>query len=424
MKISLVVPTRSRAVYLRETLHTVAAAAALCPVEVEVVVSDNASEDDTPQVCRDAGLANLVYLRQPQRLSMRQNFEAALNAATGSHIVFIGDDDGVAPQGFARLAEMAASGDHEILKWRVVNYIWPDPGRGGRGSVLLRTNKLSGRVRRIDPQAQLADFIDGRFGTYQSGGMIYHGCIRRDLIDRVRAAQDGTYFRTSCPDVYASVANLLHARNPILAADIPVTIGGASPRSNGVSGKEYTQTAQATQGSEYARFLSETSGDPFLGRTPATCASINLVVIDALQLAHGMAGRPLALNEAAWIGRLTSEFAGLAHPVAVEAKDQAGVLLGKAADAIPLPAATSRSTIVPPPVLAEVATKTDLSLRLGRVRLQGGPAMAGMAPAAAAIDAICGGGVPFARLPRTPFGMLHGMVQLLRRAKAWRQAQL
>lgn len=290
--------------------------------------------------------------------------------------------------------------------------------------MLLRTNKLSGRVRRIDPHTLLADFTGGRFGTYQSGGMIYHGCIRRDLIDRVRAAQDGTYFRTSCPDVYASVANLLHARSPILAADIPVTIGGASPRSNGVSGKEYTQTAQTLQGSEYAKFLSETSGDPFLGRTPASCASINLVVIDALQLAHDMADRPLALNETAWITRLTIEFAGLAHPVAVEAKEQAGALLGSAAAAIPLPDATSRVAPAPAPVLVESAATTALSLQLGRVRLQGGPAMAGIAPAAFAIDTICGGGIPFARLPRTRFGMLRGMIQLLRRAKTWRQAQL
>lgn len=412
MKISVVIPTRSRAEYLRETLRTVAEAARLCPLPVEVVVSDNASEDDTPQVCAEAGIPGLTCVRQPARLSMRQNFEAALAASTGSHVLFIGDDDAVAPHGLLRLSEMIASGPHEIFKWRVVNYIWPDPGRGRPGSVILRTNKLSGRVRRIAPQALLADFANGRMGTYQSGAMIYHGCISRSLIDRVRAAQGGTYFWTTCPDVYASVANLLHARGDILAADIPVTIGGASPRSNGTAGKEYTQTAQTPETSEYARFLAELKGDPCLGRTPATCPSINLVTIDALQLAHQMAARPLALDVPAWVGRLSAEFAGLAPAVAADARDQARVLIGEAADAIALPAAA------PAPPAPTAADAPALAVSLAKVRITGGAAMSGILPAARLIDRICGADTAFADLPRNAPGMLWRMGALLARARA------
>lgn len=412
MKISVVIPTRSRAKYLRETLRTVAEAARLCPLPVEVVVSDNCSEDDTPEVCTSAAIPGLTCVRQPVRLSMRQNFEAALAASTGSHVVFIGDDDAVAPHGLMRLAEMIGAGDHDIFKWRVVNYIWPDPGRGRAGSVILRTNKLSGRVRRIDPRALLADFVAGRAGTYQSGAMIYHGCISRRLIDRVRAAQGGTYFWTTCPDVYASVANLLHAQGDILAADIPVTIGGASPRSNGTAGKEYTRTASTPAASEYARFLAELKDDPCLGLTPATCPSINLVTIDALQLSHRMAARPLRLDVPAWVGRLSAEFAGLAPGVAADARNQARALIGDAADTIALPVAVPASA-------ASAATESaSLSVSLAKVRITGGATMASILPAARLIDRICGADTTFAELPRNAPGMLWRMGALLARARA------
>lgn len=422
MKISVVIPTRSRADYLRETLRTVAAAARLCPVEVEVVVSDNASDDDTTQVCVAADLPSLIYVRQPLRLSMRQNFEAALQASSGSYVVFIGDDDGVAPHGLLRLSEMISGGNHEILKWRVVNYIWPDPGRGYQGNVTLRTNKLSGRVRHIDPAELLASFRSGRVGGYQSGAMIYHGCISRTLIDRVRAAQDGTYFWTTCPDVYASVANLLHASTPILGADIPITIGGASPRSNGTAGKEFTRSAQIAATSEYARFLTELQGDPCLGRMPATCSSINLVIVDALQLCHSMAGRNLDLDAVAWARRINVELSDLAPAVAAEAKEQARILIGPAADAIALPVAAPAAAASAPAPLVDTATRVSVSL--AKVRITGGKAMQGIFPAVQLIDRVCGAETPCARLPSTRPGMLLGIIALLRRARTLRRTEL
>jgi hypothetical protein len=418
VKLSIIIPTRSRADYLRETLRTVAEAARLCPLPVEVVVSDNASDDNTPQICAEAALPGMIYVRQPVRLSMRQNFEAALSASTGSHVVFIGDDDGIAPHGLLRLAEMIGSGDHDILKWRIVNYIWPDPSRGRAGSVILRTNKLSGRVRRIDPKALLTDFAAGRIGTYQNGGMIYHGCISRRLIDRVRTAQGGTYFWTSCPDVYASVANLLHAQKDILAADIPVTIGGASPRSNGTAGKEYTRTASTPQTSEYASFLAELKGDKCLGLTPATCPPINLVTIDALQLSYRMAARPLQLDLPAWVGRLSTEFADLAPSVAADAQDQARALIGNAANNIVLPAAAPTSLQAPG------SDEVSVSVSLAKVHIAGGKAMIGIEPATRLIDRLCGNDTALSALPRSIPGMLWRMGGLFARARAYSRMEL
>lgn len=419
MKLSLVIPTRSRGLYLRETLRTVSTAIANCPIPVEVVVSDNASEDDTPEICAAAGIAGLRYVRQPIRLSMRQNFEAGLQASTGSHVVFIGDDDAVAPHGFQRLAEMIGSGDYEILKWRVPNYIWPNPANQRPGHVTLRINKLSGKVREIDPASALENFSMAKIGSYQNGAMIYHGCISRNLIDRVRAAQKGTYFWTTCPDVFVSIANLLHARTRILAADIPITIGGASPRSNGLAGAAYSKTAAAPKGSEYSKFVAELQGDKHLGRMPPSCSSIHLVTIDALQLAHQMAGRGLQLDANAWASRVSVELAGLAPALAADALIQANTLLGEAAAHIIVPNVVPAQTSIKP-----LDAKGAVSVRLNKIRISGGSAMDSIVPAATAIDTICGGNIPFDSFPRTRIGSVAGIWRLLGRARAWKRMQL
>jgi hypothetical protein len=222
---------------------------------------------------------------------------------------------------------MIASGDHDIFKWRIVNYVWPGPDRGWQGGVVLRYNKLLGPVRHIDPKALLADFKAARFGGYQNGAMVYHGCISRRLINKVRAAQNGTYFLTSCPDVYVSAANLVHADSNVLAVDLHVTIGGSSPRSNGTAGVEYVQNSAKSSTSEHAKFVSDLAGNHCLGQTTATCPSINLVTIDALQLSHKFAGVPLDLAQKAWLDRITPEIKNFYGDVATDMRAQASILL-------------------------------------------------------------------------------------------------
>lgn len=420
MKISLVIPTRSRAIYLRECLKTVAIAVQACDHDVEVIVSDNASDDETEEVCAQSNITGLKYFRQPDRLSMRQNFEAGLHASTGSHVVFIGDDDAVAPNGLVLLYEMIESGDHDIFKWRIVNYVWPDPDRGQQGGVVLRNNKLLGRVRRIDPKALLADFKAARFGGYQSGAMVYHGCISRRLINKVRAAQNGTYFWTSCPDVYVSVANLVHADSDILAVDLPVTIGGSSPRSNGTAGVEYIQNSARSSTSEHAKFVSELAGDPCLGQTTAMCPSINLVTIDALQLSHKFGGVPLDLAETAWLARITPEIKNFYGDVATDMRAQASILLPSLKDKIEEIPARLNAPVPRQAPTKETAASANTSIGLTKIKVNCSSDMNGLTDASKVIDQICGASVPFAELPTTVFGSLLRLRKMIGRARAYK----
>ena len=95
MKLSIVIPTRERIQYLQESIRT---ALAIEDIDIEIIVSDNASSDNTAVILSDIDDIRFKYTHTGKRVSMRANFENGLNNCTGDYIMFFGDDDGVLPK--------------------------------------------------------------------------------------------------------------------------------------------------------------------------------------------------------------------------------------------------------------------------------------------------------------------------------------
>src|SRR5689334_3512409 len=66
---------------------------------IELVISDNASADDTPALCRRLAEADrrVRYLRQQTNVGPTANYAAALAAASGDVYMATADDDWLAP---------------------------------------------------------------------------------------------------------------------------------------------------------------------------------------------------------------------------------------------------------------------------------------------------------------------------------------
>ncbi|MBC7907753.1 MAG: glycosyltransferase family 2 protein [Rhodospirillaceae bacterium] len=94
--LSIIIPTCNRAHLLAPTLT------ALTQVDLllEVCVSDNASEDATQQVLASfaSAFAALRVIRQPHRLTLIANHQAAMRLACTPYMLVIGDDDAICPQ--------------------------------------------------------------------------------------------------------------------------------------------------------------------------------------------------------------------------------------------------------------------------------------------------------------------------------------
>src|SRR6056297_1629920 len=100
MLISIVIPTRDRAQYLR---HSLATSTAIPDPNIEIVVSDNASVDETRKVVSEAQDPRVRYVNTGARVSMRQNFEFAFHQSKGDYLIYFGDDDGILPGQFSFL---------------------------------------------------------------------------------------------------------------------------------------------------------------------------------------------------------------------------------------------------------------------------------------------------------------------------------
>jgi glycosyltransferase involved in cell wall biosynthesis len=92
--VTIAIPTFNRASWLRGCI--VAALAQTYP-RVEIIVSDNASTDNTAEVLKGFSDPRLRVLRQATNLGPTPNLNACLAAARGDYIVFVPDDDRAAP---------------------------------------------------------------------------------------------------------------------------------------------------------------------------------------------------------------------------------------------------------------------------------------------------------------------------------------
>jgi Glycosyl transferase family 2 len=385
MKISLIIPTRERAAYLGSAVRSALIAADRAGCEVEIVICDNASTDDTPDVIAGFSDPRILACRSPQRLSMRENFQYALSHATGSHLVFIGDDDAVLPNGLRLLASLIVAHDPDSVKWRVLNYLWPDALRNAPGQLKVRPQTLDGRVRWHAPRAILKTFEDATFRSYHDGGMIYHGCISRRLVDRVEQMTGGPYFRGLSPDVFTSVQALMVTDRPIPQINLPVTMGGASPRSNGASAKA-AEKGQALVGTEYGSFIVESGSDPWKCRLPASCLSLAMDTLDCLECAAVLHKVDLKIDKAAWTRLLQQEIGGYAEPARSECVQLAREVFGLEVSIPPL-----GDTPVQQPIPTALPTpQSGPSLRRGVSKLvfSGGPAMESAMAAAGLLDCL------------------------------------
>ncbi|MBR0696597.1 glycosyltransferase family 2 protein [Bradyrhizobium lablabi] len=88
--VTIAIPTFNRAALLRGCIQ---AALAQTYNNIEVLVSDNASLDDTENVLRQFDDKRLRVLRQETNIGLLPNWNACLAAAGGEYVFFVSDDD-------------------------------------------------------------------------------------------------------------------------------------------------------------------------------------------------------------------------------------------------------------------------------------------------------------------------------------------
>lgn len=88
--VTIAIPTRNRARFIDQA---VTSALAQTYPHIEVVVSDNASDDETPAILARYTDPRLRVIRQASNIGMAGNFNACLENAAGQYFVALSDDD-------------------------------------------------------------------------------------------------------------------------------------------------------------------------------------------------------------------------------------------------------------------------------------------------------------------------------------------
>ena len=227
--LSICVPSRNRQVYFQETIR--ALTASLRP-DVEFVFADNSDDASAMDDFMAERLADPRVRYLPATgttLSMMDNWERSVSAATGRYVAFIGDDDYIDPDlaGFILNLERVIQPD--AIAWTGPNYIWPTPGSLARSVAISVAN----RVTRMPKQALVrkAFMWEGASHVPLSGFSIYHGALSRSLLDRIRALGNGRLFEFPVVDYELAFKTILLGET-FIHSERPFSILGACPLSN------------------------------------------------------------------------------------------------------------------------------------------------------------------------------------------------
>lgn len=137
MKLSICIPTRNRPDWCLRALHSVSRQT-LCTFDFEVLIFDNSDTDETGVQLKKQGseeaLPHLIYLKNQPPCSMVENWNLLGDAASGTHLLWLHDDDYLLPGALAAVGEALKSnraGFH-CFSVQVVDEHGTPRRRGGR----------------------------------------------------------------------------------------------------------------------------------------------------------------------------------------------------------------------------------------------------------------------------------------------------
>lgn len=238
--LSILIPARNRCEYLR---YAIQSAINLSAMDIEIIVSENHSTDDSLNVCNSFNDKRLKIIKPPAPLAMHENFEFLLKESTGEWVTFIGDDDAVMPHCVEHLKYLCEKFPQaEAIASRRANYFWN--GCQERYGDISASFEFWSREQWRDSKKQLQRCLDGKTDYIYLPQMYSGGFHRRSLINRTIRAQNGQYFKSVTPDAYSALMACIHTYR-YLETGMPMTWVGSSPHQGLKGGQKSSKDRMA-----------------------------------------------------------------------------------------------------------------------------------------------------------------------------------
>ncbi len=242
---TIVIPTRERCDTLIHSLHT-------CVSQdydnMEILVSDNFSEDKTREVVDSFQDKRIRYINTGKRLSMTANYEFALShVKKKGYVIYIGDDDGLLPNAISDINTIINKTDASVLHWDMPHYWWPNI-EGGLANRLIIPS-LKNTLISLNSDIQIRKVLSFKKPYNHLPIMYICSAVKYEIIEIIKN-KSGRFYHSMTPDVYSGFA-IAGSIDSYYYSKRPFTIGGASKHSTGASqlGKSISEPV--------LRFLSE-----------------------------------------------------------------------------------------------------------------------------------------------------------------------
>lgn len=175
--LTIAIPTWKRAAFLAMTLGQLRGELSRCANagSVEILVSDNCSPDETPDVVRNEIAAGLpvTYVRNEENIGSDANIAQCFNLARGRYVLILGDDDMPVDGVLDHLLSLLSSGNFGVVCLRPYGFEQDFrkeyPGSGGSelvfsdpGSFLARIGPLMTLISACAVDKQLLSDVDAR----------------------------------------------------------------------------------------------------------------------------------------------------------------------------------------------------------------------------------------------------------------------
>jgi Glycosyl transferase family 2 len=144
---------------------------------LELVISDNASTDQTEDVCRDLARSDgrIVYFRQKDNVGLLNNFVSTIQIAKGSYFRWIGDDDWLAPDYVSRTLECFAEDERRVIVTTGIAYTTAS------GVTKSDQSYDGARMASLDPVERLTEMMRLLNESYLLIDPVY-GMVRREPV--------------------------------------------------------------------------------------------------------------------------------------------------------------------------------------------------------------------------------------------------
>lgn len=223
-------PSRNRQPYFQATIRALLESPR---PDIELVLADNSDDpaimnDFVRDLSRDE---RVRYLPAPETtLSMLDNWERTMAAATGRWVAFIGDDDYIDPDVASLIAAIEArSPDVDAIAWNRLTFNWPG-ARSGEATTAVPTACRIVDVPRDELMRKTFGWQDaGRVPTFMFS--TYHAAARRALVEKNKPRFGNRYFEYPIVDQDSAFRVIVTARRFVFS-ERPFSVLGACPTSN------------------------------------------------------------------------------------------------------------------------------------------------------------------------------------------------